>query len=270
MDTDTFEKHLFSNGTFDVRRWRWAVRKFPDLVELPGGSPSEKAWLFTYKRRPICFCGKETHYVNFAVGYRTTCSRRCAQSNPVMVFEKRYRLENLWASDKWKERTSQKMKEAHFKNRTSKKLAQLTEKEIIPLDEVIPGQANEYRWQHSCGEIFVKPFSRVKSIYCPVCHVSQGQGEMYEAIRCIYDGRIIANDRTAIAPKEIDVYLPDLKLGFEFNGKYWHPGDGSRELEKSAECEEADIQLIHIWEQEWIKDRAASLRKIESALLPRK
>jgi very-short-patch-repair endonuclease len=90
-------------------------------------------------------------------------------------------------------------------------------------------------------------------LFCPKCHVSKGQGELYELIRKSYSGKIVANDRTAIAPKEIDIYLPALKLGFEFNGKYWHPGDGEREAQKSAEAAAAGITIIHVWEKEWVQ-----------------
>jgi very-short-patch-repair endonuclease len=145
----------------------------------------------------------------------------------------------------------------------------LIEKKIIPLDEITPGQANVYRWQHVCGEVFVKPFSRIATIYCPKCHVSQGQGELYEFIRSLYEGEIVINDRAAIAPKEIDIYLPALKLGFEFNGKYWHKGDGSRELEKSSDCKESGIMLLHVWETEWNKERAKVKAQVESAIRSR-
>lgn len=36
------------------------------------------------------------------------------------------------------------------------------------------------------------------------------------------DLTIVARDRSALNGMEIDVYLPDLKVGFEFNGLFWH------------------------------------------------
>jgi len=149
------------------------------------------------------------------------------------------------------------MKLAHFQSRTPKKLAVLKEKGIEPLDEIVPGQSNVYRWKHVCGEVFEKPFTRTAGIYCPKCHVSKGQGELYESIRRRYTGEIIVNDRNVIHPKEIDIYLPALKIGFEFNGKYWHQGDGRREAQKAEDCMIAGIRLVHVWEQRWIKDRAS-------------
>lgn len=245
-------QELFTNNKYDARRVRGKDLSW--LADKPGDSISEKVWL-QFNTRPKCHCGNNTTYLDYNLGYRQYCSKTCTQTNPFNQTLKRERQETLWADPDWKSATSNKMKETHFKNRTPKKLETLAERGIIPLDEITPGQSNEYRWQHTCGQIFVKPFTRIKSIYCPKCHVSRGQGELYEFVRKNYNGTIITNDRTAIAPKEIDVYLPELKLGFEFNGKYWHAGDGSRERFKTDEADAAGIKIVHVWEIEWKKDR---------------
>jgi len=265
MDKSLIKQLLFTNNTFDVRRWRTAVKHYPELQELDGGCPSEKIWLQLH-HRPRCFCGSLTKYISYTEGYRQTCSPRCGQSNPIIAFDKRHRQEKLWASDAWKASTSSKMKDAHFKNRTPKKLALLAEKGITPLDTIEPGQSNTYRWKHSCGEVFTRSFARVAGIYCPVCHVSREQGEVYEAVRKLYSGKIVVNDRQAIAPKELDIYLPGLKVAIEYNGKYWHPGDGKREAQKAGECKAAGIKLLHVWEREWKKDRKKVLRQLERCL----
>lgn len=255
---------FFENGLYCAGKWRNAVH-VPGFNDLPGHTNSEKVWL-VFNKRPHCPCGKLTRYINFFVGYCPYCCRACSQSSELMLFDKRHRHTKLWSSPDWKAETSANMKAAHFKNRTPKKLALLAEKGITPLDELVPGQDNEYRWRHTCGQIFTRSFSRIKSIYCPQCHVSSGQGELYEAIRKRYGGPIIVNDRSAIAPKEIDIYLPELKLGFEFNGKYWHPGDGTREKNKSVECKAAGIKLVHVWEIEWKKDPSKTLKLLDRLL----
>jgi hypothetical protein len=69
-----------------------------------------------------------------------------------------------------------------------------------------------------------------------------------------YKKNILFNYKKIIS-KELDVYLPELNLAFEFNGVYWH-----NELYKpynyhkikSDLCEEKGIQLIHIWEDDWL------------------
>ena len=79
--------------------------------------------------------------------------------------------------------------------------------------------------------------------------------KLYNYIKSIYDGVIIENERSILNGKEIDIYLPELKLGFEFNGVYWHSEiykDKKYHQEKSLNCLDKGIQLIQIWEDDWI------------------
>lgn len=254
------KKLLFENGTYCAGKWR-AAAKLDWLRSYDGKFTSEKVWNVLHKR-PKCFCGNKTKYINFEEGYREFCSIKCIHESPETTRAKSIRHSNRWSDTIWAAETSLKMKQTHFKNRSEKKLAELLEKEIIPLDVLSPGFDNEYRWQHICGEVFVKSFKRTFSIYCPKCHVSKGQGELYELIRKNYKGEIIVNDRSVIAPLEIDIYLSALKLGFEFNGKYWHRGDGVREAEKVFEAGEVGVRLMNIWEVDWIKDRSSQEKAI--------
>jgi hypothetical protein len=48
------------------------------------------------------------------------------------------------------------------------------------------------------------------------------QIELYNFIKENYSGEIIQNDKNTIKPYEIDIYLPELRIGFEFNGVFWH------------------------------------------------
>ena len=62
--------------------------------------------------------------------------------------------------------------------------------------------------------------------------------------------------KTIFADKrEIDIYCPDYNLGIEYNGVYYHSDIfiSSRlyHYNKSKDCEERGIRLIHIYEDEW-------------------
>ncbi len=74
-------------------------------------------------------------------------------------------------------------------------------------------------------------------------------------IKDIYNGKIIENERNIIKPFEIDIYLPDLKLGIEYNGLWWH-SDKYREydyhLNKQNYAKDSEIELITIWEDHWL------------------
>jgi hypothetical protein len=69
-----------------------------------------------------------------------------------------------------------------------------------------------------------------------------------------YTGEVITNTKSVIYPLELDIYLPELKLSFEFNGLYWHSEEYKEKnyhLNKKIECLKKDIQLFHIWEDDW-------------------
>ena len=53
---------------------------------------------------------------------------------------------------------------------------------------------------------------------------------------------------------ELDIYIPELNLAFEFNGNYWHSSllkDKYYHQQKTKLCYSTGIQLIHIYEYDW-------------------
>ena len=99
------------------------------------------------------------------------------------------------------------------------------------------------------------------TIVCTVCNpigsFSQSGYEiqLFEFIKNNYDGKIITSDRQLIVPQEIDIYLPDLKLGFEFNGNYWHCDlykEKNYHKNKTDKCINKGVHLVQIYEDEWI------------------
>lgn len=62
------------------------------------------------------------------------------------------------------------------------------------------------------------------------------------------------HNRAILDGLEIDIYLPDYKLGIEFNGDYYHSSafkDKYYHQHKSLLAINKGINLIHIWEHEW-------------------
>jgi len=93
---------------------------------------------------------------------------------------------------------------------------------------------------------------------CPICfpiYSSMSEIEVLEFVKSIYDGEIIPGDRSILKNRELDIYLPELKLAIEFNGLYWHSEgrgkDKNYHIDKTKRCAEKGIQLIHIFEDEW-------------------
>ena len=83
---------------------------------------------------------------------------------------------------------------------------------------------------------------------------SEAENTIYNAISIIYDKEIFINTKKIIYPKELDIYIPDLKLAIEFNGILYHSNafkyPKSGHLDKSLLCREKNIRLIHIYEFE--------------------
>ncbi len=78
--------------------------------------------------------------------------------------------------------------------------------------------------------------------------------ELLNYIKEIYFGEIVSNTKSII-DGELDIYLPSLNLAFEFNGLYWHSElykDKKYHLNKSKQCEDVGVNLIHVWEDDWI------------------
>lgn len=116
---------------------------------------------------------------------------------------------------------------------------------------------NEYQ-RNSGKEITQHP-------YCKFCHkdlTSRKEYDLYEYIKSIYNKTILKNSREIIKPKEIDIYLPDLKLGFEFDGLHWHQGDTYNLYEKTKICNDAGITLVHILESDWQESTIDKTKKI--------
>ena len=89
---------------------------------------------------------------------------------------------------------------------------------------------------------------------------STPEKKLKEFILNNYFGSIIYNSKQIIPPFELDIYLPDKNLAFEFNGNYWHSevilaskSVSPKEYHqiKTKMCKEKGIRLIHIFEYEW-------------------
>ena len=106
---------------------------------------------------------------------------------------------------------------------------------------------------------------------CPNCshRFSKKEDELYEFIKSIYKYKIIRNKRL-LNNKEIDIYLPKLKFGIEFNGLYWHSNkfiNKNYHLDKLNIAENNGIYLIQIFEDEWDNDRKFIKKILESIII---
>ncbi len=82
---------------------------------------------------------------------------------------------------------------------------------------------------------------------------------------------VVKNDKSVLDGKELDIYIPGRDIAIEYNGLYWHSEtqggkDKQYHLKKTEACEEAGIQLIHIFENEWILRRDTVKKKLTHIL----
>lgn len=69
---------------------------------------------------------------------------------------------------------------------------------------------------------------------------------------------VIPNDRTVFGGKHIDIWIPSLRVGIEYNGNYWHKDKEDRKDAtqwKIERARELGITLIVIWEDDWKVDQ---------------
>ncbi len=122
-----------------------------------------------------------------------------------------------------------------------------------------------------CNTIFESILDYIFHSYglCPKCFPcnngsSLGEKEVFDFISNLIGKTLVLNKCRNIIknPKtnrflELDIYVPTKKIAFEYNGIYYHSDLRSNNpiyfhLQKTKLCEEKDIQLIHIFEDEWM------------------
>ena len=113
--------------------------------------------------------------------------------------------------------------------------------------------------------------------WCPNCAStgpSKGQLEVYEYVKTLAPDAIL-NDSTCLAQGtkrqlELDVYVPSKKLAIEFNGLFWHSNyyskNNGRHLQKAKACQNAGVNLLAIFEDEWREKKDLVMAMIRQKL----
>lgn len=102
----------------------------------------------------------------------------------------------------------------------------------------------------------------------------KAQYELYEYIQSLTPYQVNFDDRKVFkGKKELDIYIPNLKMAFEFNGNYFHSENAGTpsnyHLEKHRMCEDQGIKLIDIWEYEWANNKDKIKLFIKSLFIPK-
>lgn len=94
---------------------------------------------------------------------------------------------------------------------------------------------------------------------CPECasNYNGKETELYQFIRSILPDNIdiFRCDRKVLDGKEIDILIPEYKIGIEFNGLYWHGEkfgcDRNYHNDKRLLARSQGYRLVTIWEDDW-------------------
>ena len=83
---------------------------------------------------------------------------------------------------------------------------------------------------------------------------SKAQKEIFDFISQYVEAKQC--NKSLLKGKELDIYIPSKKIAIEYNGLYWHCElnkiESSYHLNKTLECKKYDVQLLHVFEDEWI------------------
>lgn len=116
------------------------------------------------------------------------------------------------------------------------------------------GSANGVSLHIGCSRPTVVKNLRSYGVEIQPSYVSSPEYEIAEFL----DGLNVQYDqsnRQLITPLELDFYLPEHNIALEYNGLYWHSTAHKKNdyhRTKSRLCKKEGVQLIHIFEDDWI------------------
>jgi len=134
--------------------------------------------------------------------------------------------------------------------------------------DLLPTQVSEHAHKKAWWQCPTKPqhewetwvYSRTSKTgsECPQCwadtYVSKAENELYVFLTNL--GFLVEqSNRTILAGRqELDLVIPEKAIAIEFNGLYWHDENHKPKnyhYEKWLAAQQAGIQLIQIWEDDW-------------------
>ena len=105
---------------------------------------------------------------------------------------------------------------------------------------------------------FVDRYHVSSSFQLAPCVRSKGEIELAEFIIGLFGkDKVVVSDKVAIAPFELDIWIPCYSIGIEYDGDYWHslPAMVKRDKVKDEICRRKDIQLYRVKECDWMNSK---------------
>lgn len=163
--------------------------------------------------------------------------------------------------------------------------AQVSPNSKLKATQVTEHSGRRLTWLCEKGHEWTAPvINRTYGRCCPSCAkaltTSKGEREMADFIESLLPASIsiVRNDRSVIAPYELDVYIPQLGLAFEFNGAYWHSDavvaknkkfSSAREYHahKQNQVKRHNVHLIFVRESDWRLHEPEAKIRIQATLM---
>lgn len=148
-----------------------------------------------------------------------------------------------------------KMREANmaFSEEEFLKRVRLIEQDVLDKKGTAVGLSQKYQLNPNS---VTAVFRREGKQYLLEAKESTGQRSVFEFVSNLLTKDLVSyNDRIAIKPKEIDIYVQEKKIGIEYHGLYWHTEafiDKNSHYDKMKTANKAGIRLITIFEDEWL------------------
>jgi len=238
----------------------------------------------------LCNCGNKLRYVNFTIGYASFCSLKCSNSSDVVKQKHKetcmvkYGVDNpskcVDVKKKIRESTESNWPDdnkCNWKQSVITKRKQKIESGTYLKEELIYHYdfSNPFLLNHEknyeckkCNHLFIFEdwMYHNDALRCPKCFPkwsSSYERKIREFIQPLNITYSIDN-RKIITPKELDIYFEDQKLAIEIHGLLWHSfgksgksyinnahiEDKNYHLNKTQKCEEKDIKLLQIFQNE--------------------
>lgn len=132
----------------------------------------------------------------------------------------------------------------------------------IPPHLISYSSAQTATWKCEKGHLWTAVvYSVVRSLdkgtkCCPKCanQVSTPEEHLKDFIHKITPGELVAGNRKLLDGREIDILIPSMNLGVEFNGGIWHSSfkvDKNYHFDKWFDCLVRNVELVTVWEDDW-------------------
>jgi hypothetical protein len=166
----------------------------------------------------------------------------------------------------------------------------LTEKDYKPeftKDEYIANRDPFKKWKWrclKCGDVFESEYDDGHHHRCYKCQPNTVYGtslmeqELADFVKSVTTERVFSREpenRRLLKNMEVDILIPSLKLGIEFDGLFYHSEkNGNKNMNyhigKTDACRNAGYRLIHVFEDEWTHKREIVKSRLTGILTKRK